>query len=485
MGNPNGFKEFSRISAKKRQPQKRVKDWQEERLVHNEADLKNQASRCMDCGTPFCQMGTLMNGLTAGCPLYNVIPEWNELVSRGNWREAYDRLIFTNNFPEFTGRACPAPCEGSCTASIPSGAVTIKNIEQAIIDRAFSEGWVTPKIPEQRTGFTVAIIGSGPAGLASADQLNQLGHNVTVYERDDRPGGLLMYGIPNMKLEKRVVERRLQLLEKEGVTFICNIEVGKDITVETLRARYDAVIFCTGAQKARDLQIEGRELEGIHFAMDYLTASTKELLDGLELEESMNAKGKHVIVIGGGDTGADCIATALRQECASIVQFGKHPQLSMERRNTNPWPEPPQIFTLDYSHEEASAVLGKDPRAYGVMTQAFVGSSGQIEGVKTIDMVPDPKTGELVEVEGSEKVWKADLVLIAIGFQGSETAHLIPAKVEGQINATSRYETGVEGLFVAGDARRGQSLIVWAIREGREVADLCHSYFVKDITLIG
>ena len=484
MGNPNGFKEFPRESVKKRLPLERVKDWQEEPFRHKEANLKTQASRCMDCGTPFCQMGTLMNGQTAGCPLYNVIPEWNELVYRGNWREAYERLIFTNNFPEFTGRACPAPCEGSCTASIPSGAVTIKNIEQAIIDRAFSEGWVTPKPPVHRTGLAVAIIGSGPAGLASADQLNQLGHTVTVYERDDRPGGLLMYGIPNMKLEKRVVERRIQLLEKEGVNFVCNVEIGKDMNVETLRVRYDAVIFCTGAQKPRDLRIEGRELEGVHFAMDYLTASTKELLDGLELDESISAKGKHVIVIGGGDTGADCIATALRQECASIVQFGKHPQLSMERKTSNPWPEPPQIFSLDYSHEEASAIFGKDPRAYGVMTQAFVGESGKIEGVRTLDMVPDSKSGELVAVDGSEKVWKADLVLIAIGFQGSEASHLIPAKKEGE-NVASRYETGVEGLFVAGDARRGQSLIVWAIREGREVADLCHSYLVKDTSLIG
>lgn len=484
MGNPNGFKEFPRQSAEKRHPLERVKDWQEEPLTHKESELKRQASRCMDCGTPFCQMGTLLNGLTAGCPLYNVIPEWNELVSRGNWREAYDRLILTNNFPEFTGRACPAPCEGSCTASIPSGAVTIKNIEQAIIDRAFTEGWVTPKRPVHRTGLSVAIIGSGPAGLASADQLNQLGHTVTVYERDDRPGGLLMYGIPNMKLEKRVVERRIQLLEKEGITFICNVEIGKDMTVEALRASFDAMIFCTGAQKARDLQIEGRELEGVHFAMDYLTASTKELLDGRPLDESMNANGKHVIVIGGGDTGADCLATALRQECASVVQFGKHPQLSLERKESNPWPEPPQIYTLEYSHEEAAMVHGKDPRAYGVMTQAFIGTSGKVEGVRTIDMVKDPKTGELVEVEGSEKVWQADLVLIAIGFQGSETAHLIPAKREGQ-PVTSRYQTGLDNLFVAGDARRGQSLIVWAIREGREVADVCHSYLVKDTSLIG
>lgn len=484
MGNPNGFKEFPRQSAEKRHPLERLKDWQEEPLTHKESELKRQASRCMDCGTPFCQMGTLLNGLTAGCPLYNVIPEWNELVSRGNWREAYDRLILTNNFPEFTGRACPAPCEGSCTASIPSGAVTIKNIEQAIIDRAFTEGWVTPKRPVHRTGLSVAIIGSGPAGLASADQLNQLGHTVTVYERDDRPGGLLMYGIPNMKLEKRVVERRIQLLEKEGITFICNVEIGKDMTVEALRASFDAMIFCTGAQKARDLQIEGRELEGVHFAMDYLTASTKELLDGRPLDESMNANGKHVIVIGGGDTGADCLATALRQECASVVQFGKHPQLSLERKESNPWPEPPQIYTLEYSHEEAAMVHGKDPRAYGVMTQAFIGTSGKVEGVRTIDMVKDPKTGELVEVEGSEKVWQADLVLIAIGFQGSETAHLIPAKREGQ-PVTSRYQTGLDNLFVAGDARRGQSLIVWAIREGREVADVCHSYLVKDTSLIG
>ncbi|WEG13743.1 glutamate synthase subunit beta [Pullulanibacillus sp. KACC 23026] len=478
MGNPNGFKDLPRRTAKKRHPSERVKDWQEEALVSSEAELRSQASRCMDCGTPFCQMGTVTNGLTAGCPLYNVIPEWNELVYRGNWREAYNRLVLTNNFPEFTGRACPAPCEGSCTASIPTESVTIKNIEQAIIDKAFSEGWIAPKVPAHRTGYTVAIVGSGPAGLAAADQLNQHGHSVTVYERDDRPGGLLMYGIPNMKLEKQIVERRVQLLQEEGIEFICDTEIGKAITLEALQAQYDAVIFATGAQKARELNLEGRELSGIHNAMNYLTASTKFLMDGTPLEPSLNAKGKRVIVIGGGDTGADCIATAIRQGCESVVQFGKHPRLSVQRTDNNPWPEPPQVFTLEYSHEEAATVLGKDPREYGIISQAFVGENGAVKGVKTIEMVKDPETGAFSEVDGSEKIWEADLVLIAIGFQGSETEYMIPKKQEPLEN---HYETASAGLYVAGDARRGQSLIVWAIREGREVANVCHQYLMTAI----
>jgi NAD(P)H-dependent glutamate synthase small subunit len=479
MGKTTGFMEYMREEEVKRHPLSRLDDWNEYTSPFSEETLARQGARCMDCGTPFCHMGMEINGLTSGCPIHNLIPEWNDLVYRGRWKEALDRLLKTNNFPEFTGRVCPAPCEGSCTVAISDPAVAIKSIERAIIDKGFAEGWIQPRIPEKRTGKKVAIVGSGPAGLACADQLNQAGHSVTVYERADRIGGLLMYGIPNMKLEKEIVERRVRLLEAEGISFITNTEVGKDITAEELQSQYDAVVLCTGAQKQRDLVIEGRELSGVHFAMDYLTVSTKKILGSTVDEEKwIDTKGKHVIVIGGGDTGADCVATALRQQCKSVVQFGKHPALPQKRTEDNPWPQFPLVFTLDYAYEEAKAKFGTDPRQYCIQTKKIVGDEhGNVKELHTIQMEKTvDANGNVVfnEIPGTEKVWPCDFVFIAIGFEGPEQPVLKQFGVETvnkKVNAPyGTYTTNVEGVFAAGDARRGQSLIVWAIHEGREAA---------------
>lgn len=479
MGKATGFIEYAREEAQERDPLARLQDWKEFSVRLSDESLKVQGARCMDCGTPFCQMGTEIRGLTSGCPVHNLIPEWNDLVYRGRWKEALDRLLKTNNFPEFTGRVCPAPCEGSCTVSIADPAVGIKNIERAIIDKGFEEGWMTPRIPKSRTGKKVAIVGSGPAGLAAADQLNQAGHSVTVFERADRIGGLLMYGIPSMKLEKEVVERRVQLLAEEGIQFVTNTEIGKDITAEQLKADFDSVILCTGAQKQRDLVMEGRELEGIHFAMDYLTLATKSLLDSNFADgQFIDAEGKDVIVIGGGDTGADCVATALRHNCRSVVQFGKHPELPGDRAYDNPWPEYPLTFTVEYAYEEAEAKFGSDPRVYCIQTTKIVGDEqGRVKELHTIDMEKTKdENGNVVfnQIPGSEKVWPAQLVFIAIGFEGTEQKVLEQFEVEKNGNkvkaAYGKYTTSVDGVFAAGDARRGQSLIVWAIHEGREAA---------------
>ncbi|MGE1101403.1 glutamate synthase small subunit [Peribacillus simplex] len=479
MGKATGFMDYPREKPKDRNPLTRLSDWREYTAPFSDEKLSTQGARCMDCATPFCHMGMELNRVTTGCPIHNLIPEWNDLVYRGRWKEALDRLSKTNNFPEFTGRVCPAPCEGSCTVAISDPAVTIKNIERTIIDKGFENGWITPRIPESRTGKKIAIIGSGPAGLASADQLNQTGHSVTVYERSDRAGGLLTYGIPNMKLEKDVVARRIKLLTQEGIDFIINTEVGKDITAEELQDQYDAVILCTGAQKQRDLVIEGREASGIHLAMDYLTTSTKSLLDSnFEDGKFIDTKGKDVIVIGGGDTGADCVATALRQECKSVVQFGKHPILPTARTSDNMWPAYPNIFSLDYAYEEAEAKFGADPRQYSIQTKKIVADeNGNVKELHTISM--EKVKGEdgmyiFREVPGTEKVWPAQFVFIAIGFEGTEMPLLTQFGVETvnqKIDAVyGEYKTNVEGVFAAGDARRGQSLIVWAINEGREVA---------------
>ncbi len=492
MGKATGFMEYTREKAKERNPLTRLNDWKEYSVPLSDEALSKQGARCMDCGTPFCHMGMEIDRVTTGCPINNLIPEWNDLVYRGRWQDALERLLKTNNFPEFTGRVCPAPCEGSCTLAITDPAVTIKNIERTIIDKGFENGWIQPRIPAKRSGKKIAIVGSGPAGLASADQLNQAGHSVTVFERSDRPGGLLMYGIPNMKLEKEVVERRIKLLQQEGIDFITNTEVGKDITAEELKTQYDAVILCTGAQKQRDLVIEGRESNGIHFAMDYLTSTTKSLLDSnFEDRQFIDTKGKDVIVIGGGDTGADCVATALRQGANSVVQFGKHPQLPAARTADNMWPAYPNVFTLDYAYEEAQSKFGQDPRQYSIQTKKIVADeNGQVKELHTIQM--EKKKDEngsyfFTEIPGSEKVWPAQHVFIAIGFEGTELPLLSQFGVESKNQKITakygEYKTNVEGVFAAGDARRGQSLIVWAINEGREVAREVDCYLMGSSVL--
>ncbi|MGE7879312.1 glutamate synthase small subunit [Peribacillus muralis] len=487
MGKATGFMDYPREKPKDRNPLTRLSDWREYSTSFSDEKLSIQGARCMDCATPFCHMGMELNRVTTGCPINNLIPEWNDLVYLGRWKEALDRLTKTNNFPEFTGRVCPAPCEGSCTVAISDPAVSIKNIERTIIDKGFENGWITPRIPKCRTGKKIAIIGSGPAGLASADQLNQAGHSVTVYERADRAGGLLTYGIPNMKLEKDVVARRIKLLTQEGIDFVTNTEIGKDISAEELPEQYDAVILCTGAQKQRDLEIEGRGAAGIHLAMDYLTTSTKSLLDSnFEDGQFLDTKGKDVIVIGGGDTGADCVATALRQECRSVVQFGKHPILPANRTSDNMWPAYPNVFSLEYAYEEAEAKFGADPRQYSIQTTKIVADeNGNVKELHTISMekIKD-ENGIYIfkEIQGTEKVWPAQFVFIAIGFEGTEQPLLNQFGVESvnqKIDAVyGNYKTNVEGVFAAGDARRGQSLIVWAINEGREAAREVDQYLM-------
>jgi glutamate synthase (NADPH) small chain len=481
MSTPTGFMEYRRQIPADRDPLERLKDWEEFHKHLSEEELRTQGARCMDCGTPYCHTGIEMTGGTSGCPVHNLIPEWNQLVYRGLWQEALERLHKTNNFPEFTGRVCPAPCEGSCTVGLIGQPVTIKTIEEAIIERGFEEGWVKPEPPAQRTGKHVAVVGSGPAGLACAAQLNKAGHSVTVFERSDRLGGLLTYGIPTMKLEKQVVDRRIQLLEAEGIQFVTNTEIGKDIPADQLVASHDAVVLCGGATKPREFQIEGSNLHGIHYAMDYLNGTIKSYLDSnLEDGQYINAEGKDVIVIGGGDTGTDCVATALRHGCRSITQFGTHAKAPLERdASTNPWPQFPNVYTLDYAHEEAKALYGRDPREFSIMTTKFVGDEdGQVKELHTvqIERIVD-ETGRKIyqPIPDTERVFPAQLVLIAIGFDGPEQT------IAGQLGlATDRrtnvkadygkYTTNVGKVFAAGDMRRGQSLVVWAINEGREAA---------------
>ncbi len=480
MGKPTGFIEYLRELPVDRTPRERVRDWNEFHHHMDEKRLRQQGARCMDCGVPFCQTGKMLGGATAGCPINNLIPEWNDLVYRGLWQEALVRLHKTNNFPDFTGRVCPAPCEGSCVLGINSPAVTIKNIEVAIVDRGFEEGWIVPEPPKVRTGKKVVVIGSGPAGLSAAAQLNRAGHLVTVLERDDRPGGLLMYGIPNMKLDKRaVVERRLKLLEDEGIKFICNANVGENVEAQLLLKDFDATVICTGATQPRDLKVEGRDLKGVHVAMDYLTASTKAVLSGKPDEAPLHAKSRNVLVLGGGDTGTDCVATAMRQGCRTLNQFEIMPKPPMDRAEDNPWPEWPKVYRMDYGQEEAAAKFGADPRAYLTTVKKFVGdAAGQVTSVVTIEIGWEQNAaGQLTPVEraGSEKTVPADLVLLAMGFTGPEESLLKDLGVERDARTNikaehERYTTSVKGVFAAGDCRRGQSLIVWAINEGRGVA---------------
>jgi len=488
MGKPTGFIEYLRELPVDRTPQERTRDWNEFHHHMEEKRLRHQAARCMDCGVPFCHTGKLISGMASGCPVHNVIPEWNDLVYRGLWREALERLHMTNNFPEFTGRVCPAPCEGSCVLGINNPPVTIKTIEAAIIDKGWEEGWVLPEPPQNRTGKKVAVIGSGPAGLAAAAQLNRAGHTVTVLERADRPGGLLMYGIPNMKLQKReVVERRLKLMEQEGVKFVCNANVGENVEPQLLRKDFDAIVICTGATQPRDLPVEGRNLQGVHFAMEYLTASTKSLLDGSPDQSPIHARGKNVVVIGGGDTGTDCVGTAMRHGCKNVVQIEIMAKPPMDRAADNPWPEWPKVYKMDYGQEEAAAKFGADPRTYLTTVKRFnADGNGGVKELVTVQVGwQKNEKGQFipVEVPGTEKVYPAELVLLAMGFLGPEQALLKDLAVETDPRSNVKAEhgqfaTSIKGVFTAGDCRRGQSLIVWAINEGRGAARECDRYLM-------
>ena len=480
MSKATGFLTYQRQAPLERDPVERVNDWIELYVHQPEAVLKAQGARCMDCGVPFCHLGQVINGSTSGCPINNLIPEWNDLIYRGLWFEAYQRLDKTNNFPEFTGRVCPAPCEGACVLGINNPPVTIKSIENAIIDKAFEHGWVKPHIPEHRTGKKVAIIGSGPAGLACADQLNKVGHLVTVFERADRVGGLMMYGIPPMKMDKGRVQRRVDLLAAGGIEFVTGCEVGRDISADALLSDYDAVVLCTGATKPRDLTIDGRELAGIHFAMEFLSANTKSLLDSdLEDGQAISAEGRNVIVIGGGDTGTDCVGTSLRHGCANVVQFELLPHPPLERAEDNPWPQYPRVYFLDYGQKEAKAKFGADPRRYCTMTKAFFGDEqGRVKGLRTVDVEwAKDEIGRfsLRELPNTEREWDGDLILLAMGFLGPEQPLLTQfgVKTDGRSNVQAEhglFQTTVSKVFAAGDARRGQSLVVWAINEGRGAA---------------
>ncbi|MEO5964162.1 MAG: glutamate synthase subunit beta [Candidatus Limnocylindrales bacterium] len=488
MGRPSGFIEIQRRNQPGRPPLERIRDWSEAHPHLSEGELADQGARCMDCGVPWCHTGVLISGMASGCPINNLIPEWNDLVYRGQWREASIRLHRTNNFPEFTGRVCPAPCEGSCTVGLNGDPVAIKTIEQEIADRAWDEGWVTPNPPLSRTGRSVAVIGSGPAGLAAADQLNRAGHLVTVYERAGRIGGLLMYGIPNMKLDKDVVGRRTRLMEAEGVTFITGVTVGADIAVDEMVRMHDAVVIATGATVARDLAIPGRELGGIHLAMSYLRGNTRRLLDGgADADAPIDAAGKDVVVIGGGDTGTDCVGTAIRQGARSVRQLELLGRPPTERAANNPWPEWPKVYKVDYGQEEAQALWGEDPRRYSTTTRRFIGRSEHVTGVEIADLSWQPGSDGRIgmrEVPGTAQVVAADLVLLALGFLGPEPA--LPKAFECELDARGNVRTDTDkmtsmpGVFAAGDCSRGQSLVVWAIKEGRMAAEGVDRYLSRN-----
>ena len=506
MGDPRGFMTVDRKTYSERDPAERVADWNEFHIDLPVVELQQQGSRCMDCGVPFCHTADLMANMAAGCPVRNLIPEWNDLIYRGHWREALDRLHKTNNFPEFTGRVCPAPCEGSCVLGIHEPPVTIKQNERSIVDRGWEEGWIVARPPAKRTGKKVAVVGSGPSGLACAAQLNNAGHEVTVFERADRIGGLLMYGIPNMKLDKqKVVQRRVDLMADEGVVFKTGVEIGKDLPAAQLMADFDAVVLCVGATKPNDFfaKTPGRDLKGIHFAMEFLTKNTKSLLDsGHEDGQYISAKDKDVVVIGGGDTGTDCIGTSIRHGCRSLVTFEIVPQPPNARAADNPWPQWPKILRSDYGHYEAAArfdyasVAGKqlpcDPREFSIQTTEFLGDDhGNLRGVKTVRVDwSKPQAGgpPFTVVEGSEQEWPCQLIMLALGFSGPEQviAQELGLGCDKRSNFAAeygQYATNIDGIFAAGDCRRGQSLVVWAINEGREAARECDRYLMGSTRL--
>lgn len=479
MGKPTGFLDYERQVNTEIEPLDRIKNYEEFHVPISEEERQVQASRCMECGVPFCQSGMIIGGMASGCPLNNLCPEWNDLLYIGSYGQALGRLLKTNNFPEFTSRVCPAPCEAACTCGLNDTPVTIKDNENAIIEYGYENGLMEPNPPKVRTGKTVAVIGSGPSGLAAADQLNKRGHLVTVFERADYPGGLLMYGIPNMKLDKSIIERKIKVMEAEGITFKTGVNVGVDIKAEVLREQFDRVILACGASKPRDIKVPGREAKGIYFAVDYLTRVTKHLREP-EFKDYIDAKGKNVLVIGGGDTGNDCVGSSIRQGAKGVVQLEMMPKPPESRAENNPWPEWPKVLKTDYGQQEAIAVYGKDPRIYETTVKEFLADKdGVLKQVKCVKLAweKDEETGRMAmrEIPGSEYILDADLVLIAAGFLGAEeyvtsAFHVKTTERMAVQTAPQKYATSEAGVFTAGDMHRGQSLVVWAIREGREAA---------------
>ena len=489
MGKPTGFMEYDRVDSEAFDPKERIKNFNEFHTPLSPEKQRIQAARCMDCGVPFCQSGKMLKGMISGCPLNNLIPEWNELLYLGNYKRAYHRLAKTSNFPEFTSRVCPGLCEKACTCGLNGDAVTTKENEKTIIEYAFEQGYVKPKIPAVRTGKKVAVIGSGPSGLAAADLLNMRGHSVTVYEKSDRPGGLLMYGIPNMKLEKHIIDRRINLMKEEGIEFVTGVNVGTDIKANKLLKEYDVVILACGAGNPRDIKAEGRDAEGIYFAVDYLKSVTKSLLDSdFKDKKYIDPKGKNVVVIGGGDTGNDCVGTSIRLGCKSITQLEMMPKAPDERAENNPWPQWPLVCKTDYGQEEAIAVFGHDPRIYTTTVKEFKkDKKGNLTSVVTVKLESktDEKTGRrmMVPVEGTEAELPCELVLIAAGFLGSQkyVTDAFGVELTERTNvktAADGFETSVPGVFTAGDMHTGQSLVVKAIRQGRDCARAVDYYLM-------
>ncbi|NLC20055.1 MAG: glutamate synthase subunit beta [Clostridiales bacterium] len=486
MGKPTGFLEYKRAVSQAQRPAERIKHFNEFHPPLNMEQRRCQGARCMECGVPFCQSGMILGGMASGCPLNNLIPEWNDLIYRGNMQQALKRLFKTNNFPEFTGRVCPAPCEAACTCGLNGDPVTIKENELSIIEYGYDKGYVRPEPPAIRTGKKVAVIGSGPAGLAAADQLNKRGHFVTVFERSDRIGGLLMYGIPNMKLEKNIIERRISIMKEEGVSFVTGANVGGNYDAKAILEEYDSVILACGASRPRDIKVPGRESKGIYFAVDYLKSATKDILEAKnttnlqDIDFTISAKGKRVLVIGGGDTGNDCVGTSIRQGAASVIQLEMMPKPPLTRTEDNPWPQWPKVFKTDYGQEEAVDVFGQDPRVYQSTVKEFIpNEKGEVCKVKIVRLESkynkEANRYIMEEVAGSEHTEETDLVLIAAGFLGAEpyVAEAFGVELDGRTNVKTeagKYKTNVDKVFAAGDMHRGQSLVVWAIREGREVA---------------
>lgn len=475
MAKPTGFLEFDRLDNKVKQPLDRIHNFHEFRTPLDAKERVKQGARCMNCGVPMCQSALQLSGMVTGCPLHNLIPEWNDEIYHGNIPHALARLLKTSSFPEFTGRVCPALCEKACICGVYDGAVTVHENELYVIETAFEQGLMKPRIPSVRTKFKVAVIGSGPSGLAVADRLNQRGHNVTVYEREDRIGGLLMYGIPNMKLDKSVVERRQKLMEEEGVTFKTCTDIGKDVAIEKILNDYDAVVIATGAKKARGLAVEGFETtEGIYYAVDFLKSTTKSLLDNqLQDGSFISAKDKHVVIVGGGDTGNDCTGTSIRHGCASVTQIEMMPKPPAKRAENNPWPEWPKVLKTDYGQEEAIAKFGEDPRVYETTIKELKTEDGKLKGVVTVKVKFE--NGKMNMVEGTEKELPCDLLLVAAGFVGCEEylpdeCNLERTKRNTIATVVDHYKTNIDKVFTCGDCHRGQSLVVWAIREGRECA---------------